>query len=295
MTDFLLVFQSAVRLMLPLLFAALGVELAARAGITYMSMEGAMLSSAFAAVYVDMLTGSPWLGQLAAMACGVVYSLFLAFLVVKCRGNHVVCSLGLNFIATGGTVVMMVSVFGGYGASPPVNKLPLFELPLFGRQSANLFIAAAATALVIFLLRKTNFGLRINAIGENTSAADSLGIKVDAYKFAVMVMAGALAGLAGSELSIGQMGFFAGFMTASKGYLAYSAVVFAGFNPFAVIATTFILGFFDALQMRAQTFLSLPGEFLLTIPYVVTIIALLFSGYGNKPAMLGKIYERDKA
>lgn len=295
MMDFGLIFQSAIRIMLPLLFAALGVLLAARAGITYMSMEGAMLGSAFVAVYVDMVSGSPWMGQLAAMGFGVLYSLLLGFFIIKCRGNHVVCGLGLNFVALGGTIVMMSSVFGGYGASPSVEKLPLFELPLFGRQSVNLFIAAVATAAVIFLLRNTNFGLRVNAIGENTSAADSLGIHVDRYKFGVMIMAGALAGLAGSELTLGQMGFFANAMTASKGYLAYSAVVFAGFNPIAIIATTFILGFFDALQMRAQTFLSIPGEFLLTVPYVVTIIALVFSKYGNKPAMLGQIYERDKA
>lgn len=295
MNDFILIFQSAVRIMLPLLFAALGVELAARAGITYMSMEGAMLGSAFVAVCVDMLTGSPWLGLLGAMGFGVLYSLALAFLIVKCRGNHVVCGLGLNFVASGSTVVMMVSVFGASGSSPQVQKLPLFNLPLFGTQSVNLFIAAALAALVIFLLKNTNFGLRVNAIGENTAAADSLGIKVDRYKFAVMMMAGALAGLAGSELSLGQMGFFANAMTSSKGFLAYSAVVFAGFDPVALIGTTFILGFFDALQMRTQLYLSIPSEFLLTIPYVVTIFALVLSRYGRKPAMLGKIYERDKA
>ncbi len=277
MTGIISMFQSAIRLMLPLLFAALGTELAARVGIIYMSMEGAMLSSAFVAVYVAMATGSAWLGQLAAVMFGMVYSVALAFFIIKCRGNHVVCSLGFNFIALGATTVLMSSVFGGMGYSPPVGKVPLFELPLFGQQSVNFFLAILLTAGVIFLLRKTNVGLRIYAIGENTAAADSLGIRVEQYKYLVMLIAGALAGLGGSELTLGQMGYFARNITSSMGYLAYSAVVFAGFNPIGIIATTFILGFFNALQMRAQTFLSVPGEFLLTIPYVVTIIALVLS------------------
>lgn len=294
MIGFLSIFQSAVRIMLPLLFAALGVELAARVGIIYLSMEGAMLSSAFVGVFVDMVTGSAWLGQLAAVATGVFYSMMLSFLIVKCRGNHVVCSLGLNFVASGSTIVMMSSAFGAVGWSPQVNKLPLFNLPVFGQQSVNFFFVLLLATGVIFLLKCTNFGLRVNAIGENTSAADSLGIKVDRHKHVIMFLAGILAGLGGSEITLGQMGFFAKNITSSIGYLAYSAVVFAGFNPFGLIITTFILGFFDALQMRAQTLLTIPGEFLIIIPYIVTIIALVMSKAKNKPAMLGVIYERDK-
>lgn len=295
MIDISLVFPSAVRIMLPLFLAALGIVLASRCGITHMSMEGAVLGSAFVATWADYAWNDPWLGMLGGIAFGVLYSLLLTFLIVKCRGNHVVVGLGLNFVSSGFTIVLMNSIFGGKGASPSVEKLPSFDLGFFGHQSIVIFIAALAAVFVILLLRCTNFGLRVNAIGENTSAADSLGIHVDRIKYIVMVLSGVLAGIAGTELSIGQMGFFAEAMTASMGFLAFSAVVFGGYSPVGTILTTFFVAFLDALQMRLQVFSAIPSEFLLTIPYVVTIIALAIASSGRKPSMLGKIYERDKA
>ncbi|MHC1692694.1 MAG: ABC transporter permease [Sphaerochaetaceae bacterium] len=294
MTGFLSMFQSSVRIMLPLLFAAMGVMLSARVGFINMSMEGGMLGSAFVAVAIDMVTGSAWIGQLGAILFGIVYFMCLGFFVIRYKGNHVVCSLGFNFIASGATIVLMSAVFGGTGYSPYVSKLPQLNLPLFGLQSINFFAAIAIIAVILWLMKKTVFGLQINAIGENTAAADSLGIPIDRYKFFIMIMTGVLAGMGGSELALGQMGFFAKNMTSSTGFLAYSAVVFAGFKPSLTILTTFVLAFFDAFQMRAQTFTSIPSEFLLTLPYVITIIALVLSNSKKKPAMLGKIYIRDQ-
>lgn len=295
MSGLLSMFQSSVRIMLPLLFASLGVMLSSRVGFINMSMEGGMLSSAFVAVALDLTTGNPWLSQLAALLTGTLYFLFLGVFVIRFRGNHVVCSLGFNFIASGATILFMSSVFGGMGFSPQVPKLPQFNLPVFGQQSIHFFTAIAVTVFLLWFLGKTVLGLHINAIGENTAAADSLGIPVNGYKWAIFAMSGLLAGLGGAELSLGQMGFFARDMTASMGFLAYSAVVFAGFNPALTILTTFVLAFFDALQMRAQTFSTIPSEFWLTLPYVVTIVALVISKSKHKPAMLGKIYIRDNA
>lgn len=118
---------------------------------------------------------------------------------------------------------------------------------------------------------------------------------MDRLKYIVMMLSGVLAGIAGTELSIGQMGFFAEAMTANMGFLAFSAVVFGGYSPIGTILTTFFIAFLDALQMRLQVFTSIPSEFLLTIPYVVTIAALAVATSSKKPSMLGKIYERDKA
>lgn len=165
MIDIALIFPSAIRIMIPLFLAALGIVLAARCGITHMSMEGAVLGSAFVATWADYVWNDPWLGMLGGIFFGVIYSLFLAFLIVQCRGNHVVAGLGMNFVSTGFTIVLMNSIFGGKGASPSVEKLPSFELGIFGHQSVVIFITVLATVLVIFLLRRTNLGLRINAVG----------------------------------------------------------------------------------------------------------------------------------
>ena len=150
-----------------------------------------------------------------------------------------------------------------------------------------------AILLVCVGLLRTNWRLRLRSIGENPAAADTLGIDVNRYRFQAFLICGVLAGLGGAELTLGQVGFFSRNITASMGYLSYSAVVFGGYHPVMTVLTTFILGFFDAFQMRAQLTVDIPGEFLLSLPYVVTIIALSVFGKRNGPAMLGKNYGRE--
>ncbi len=132
----------------------------------------------------------------------------------------------------------------------------------------------------------------MRAIGEHPAAADSVGISVVKHQFLAVIIAGVLGGLAGGELAIGQMGYFARSMTGSKGFLAYSAVIFAGYNPFGIFLTTMLLGLLDAFQMRAQTEFNIPAQFLLTLPYLVTLLALMGVGDKRKPKAAGKTYIR---
>ena len=285
---------STVRLTLPMLFGALGIVVCAQSGIIFMAMEGGLFGAGFAAAYVCFLTGSAVLGEAAAIVFGLLYAMLLSFFINQCRGNHVVCSIGFNFIMLGATTVLMQPAFGNTGFSPNVQKLPLVQLPVLGEQSINLFVMAGAVFAVWFLLYRTNWGLRVRSVGENPAAADSLGIAVNRYRFQAMLVCGVLAGIGGSELALGQMGFFARNMTANMGFLSYSAVVFAGYKPLAVVLTTLFLGFFDAFQMNAQLLVDIPSEFLLTLPYAVTVIALVFFGSRKAPAMFGKNYTREE-
>lgn len=284
--------SSMIRLGVPLLLAALGVLVAAKSGIINMGMEGNMLFGAFIAAYITDATDSPLLGLLVAALAGVAYSVLLAFFIIKGRGNHVVSGLGLNFVMIGATAVLLKVVWKSSGNSAPLARLPQLQIPWIGQQSITLLIALAMVFAVWFMLNKMNIGLRINAIGEHPAAADSLGIDVIWYQFLAMAIAGFLGGLAGAELSIGQMGRFTKQMTASKGFLAYSAVIFAGYNSFGIVITTMLIGLLDAVQMRAQAMLKIPGQLLLTLPYLVTLLALMGVGERKKPKALGKTYVR---
>lgn len=286
---------STVRLTLPMLFGSLGIVLCAQTGVIFMAMEGSLLGSGFVATYVSFLSGNAWLGELAAIGFSILYSALLSFFINRCSGNHVVCSIGFNFISLGATTVLMQPTFGNTGYSPNVTKLPLMQIPFLGEQSVNLILMLIAIAGVWVLLFRTNWGLRARAVGENPSAADSLGVHVTKYRFESMLICGVLAGIGGAELTLGQMGFFARNMTANMGFLSYSAVVFAGYSPLMVVVTTLILGFFDAFQMNAQLLVNIPSEFLLTIPYVVTILALTLFGSHRAPAMFGKNYSRGES
>lgn len=284
--------SSMLRLGIPMMFGALGILISAKSGIVNMSMEGNMLFTAFAAVYMTYMTGNPLLGQLCGVVFGVLYSLLLGYFIIKCRGHHVVCGLGFNFVAIGVTTVLLSVLFNSSGCSEAVTKFPQMDLPFIGQQSYNIILAVLAPLLVWFMLYKTNLGLRLRSIGENPAAADSVGVDVMYYQFIAMFLAGVLGGLAGSELALGQVGYFAKEMTASKGFVAYSAVIFGGYTPIGVVITTLLLGLLDAFQMRAQSMFNIPGQFLLLLPYLVTIIALIGVGNVKKPMAAGKIYER---
>ena len=280
--------------MTPLLFAALGVLVTSKAGVVNMGMEGNMLFGAFISVYFTYVTGNPLVGQIAALMFGMIYGLVMSFFIIICKANHTVCGLGLNFVAQGATTVLLGTVWNTSGISPSVTKFPSFTMGPLGLQSYNIIIVLLLCALVWFTLGRTNFGLRMRSVGENPAAADSVGISVGRYQLMAMIIAGALGGLAGSELAIGQTGSFAKLMTSSKGFLSYSAVIFGGYGVIGTILTTFVLGFLDAFQMRAQTVFNIPGQLLLMLPYLFTLIALIGVGNVKKPAAMGKIYERGK-
>lgn len=286
--------SSSLRMMTPLLFAALGVLVTSKAGVVNMGMEGNMLFGAFISVYFTYITGNPLVGQIAALMFGMIYGLVMSFFIIICKANHTVCGLGLNFVAQGATTVLLGTVWNTSGISPSVTKFPSFTMGPLGLQSYNIIIVLLLCALVWFTLGRTNFGLRMRSVGENPAAADSVGISVGRYQLMAMIIAGALGGLAGSELAIGQTGSFAKLMTSSKGFLSYSAVIFGGYGVIGTILTTFVLGFLDAFQMRAQTVFNIPGQLLLMLPYLFTLIALIGVGNVKKPAAMGKIYERGK-
>ena len=286
--------SSSLRMMTPLLFAALGVLVTSKAGVVNMGMEGNMLFGAFISVYFTYVTGNPLVGQIAALMFGMIYGLVMSFFIIICKANHTVCGLGLNFVAQGATTVLLGTVWNTSGISPSVTKFPSFTMGPLGLQSYNIIIVLLLCALVWFTLGRTNFGLRMRSVGENPAAADSVGISVGRYQLMAMIIAGALGGLAGSELAIGQTGSFAKLMTSSKGFLSYSAVIFGGYGVIGTILTTFVLGFLDAFQMRAQTVFNIPGQLLLMLPYLFTLISLIGVGNVKKPAAMGKIYERGK-
>lgn len=284
--------SSTLRLGTPLLIGSLGVLISVKGGIVNMGMEGNMLFGAFISVFITYCTGQPLLGLLVSIPAGIIYSLILGAVIIKGRGNHVVCGLGMNFVIIGTTTVLLSVIWNSSGYSAEVERLPQIDLPWLGQQSITLFLAVLLVIGTWFLLEKTNIGLRIRSVGEHPAAADSVAVNVVKYQFLAMAIAGALGGLAGAELSVGQMGYFIKQMTASKGFLAYSAVIFAGYSPIGVVFTTMLIGFLDAIQMRAQTMLNIPGQFLIMLPYVVTLLALVLVADKKKPKAAGKTYVR---
>lgn len=292
--NFATLFSSGIRMALPLALAALGIFVSSKAGIVNMAMEGTMLVSCFFSVAFSYWTGNAFIGLIGGVVVAVLYSIILGLFTVKGRGNHVVCGVGLNFVAQGMTTVLLSIIFKSQGISPSVNSLPTWNLPGIGYQSPIFFVCIIAFVVVAILLNKTNFGLRLRSIGENPGSADSVGINIKKYQFKALIIAGILGGLAGSEMAIGQLGAFAKEMTAARGFIAYAAVIFGTYRIGGIACATLFLGLLDAFQMRAQTVYNIPGQFLIILPYLLTIILIPFIRSTKQPAAEGVVFVREK-
>ncbi len=284
--------NSTLRLATPLILAALGGVLCERSGVVNIALEGMMLAGAFFGMLGSYWTGNPWVGMLLGAAAGGAFGLVHAFLTQRMKLNHIVSGVALNIFALGLTTYLLRKLFMHAGGSPPVNGLPMWNLPGLGEQNPLTELALAGTLLMTPFLWRTPQGLRLRAVGENPEAALAAGIRVGRVRFAAVIAGGLLGGLSGVYLSLGQLNMFAEGMSGGRGFIALAAVIFGRWTPLGAAGAALFFGFFDALQMRLQGQtvggVVIPSEFMLMLPYLLTIVALAgFAGKAVAPAALG--------
>lgn len=276
--------RSTFRLSTPLILAALGGLLSERAGVVNIALEGMMLAGAFFGMLGSYLTGSPWIGLAFGMAAGGVLGLMHAALTQRMKLNHIVSGVALNILALGMTTFLLRRIFMHAGGSPPVNGLP--EV---GGLNPLFYVAVVLTVCMSLILFRTPAGLKARSVGENPEAASSAGINAVRVRYIAVTLSGMLGGLSGVYLSLGQLNMFSEGMSGGRGFIALAAVIFGKWTPFGAAGAALFFGFFDALQMRLQGQAFVPSEFMLMIPYFLTIVALAgFVGKATPPAALGR-------
>jgi simple sugar transport system permease protein len=277
---------STVRLVSPILLAALGGLLSERVGIFNVALEGLMLVGAFFAVAGTWWTGNPFVGIGLAVLSAVVLSVVYAVVVVDLGGDAIVAGLALNLLALGLTTYLIRPVFGVQGSfyDPAMPGLPDIHIafvedlpvlgPLLSGYSPLVYLAfALAIAFQVWLFRHP-WGIRLRAVGEAPAAAASVGIPVRAVRYAALVAAGVLCGLGGAQLSISLVTQFVIGMTAGRGFIALVAVMFGRAHPLGVLAGSVLFGFLYALTLRLQG-TGLPPQFVAMLPYLATIVVLV--------------------
>jgi ABC-type uncharacterized transport system permease subunit len=303
-------YAAIVRVTTPLLLAAMGGLLAERAGIVTFGMEGMMLMGTIAGVAGSFLSGNAWGGLLLAIAAGIFVALLYAFMAVTVGANQIVSAVALNLGALGLSSTLYAVIFGR-GTEGIVEqvirvsslknwKIPLLgDVPILGRiffdQLPLVYLAFLTVPVVWFVLYRTTWGLKIRAVGEHPHAADTVGISVVTVRYLTLLWTGALAGLAGAFLSIGLLGSFQENMSAGRGFIAYTAIVFGKWEPIGVFLGTLLFGAADALQLRIQALnLNIPYQFLVGFPYVVTLVVLIFFvGKATWPAAYAEPFKRE--
>jgi ABC-type uncharacterized transport system permease subunit len=279
--------SSAIRMVSPILLAALGGALCARVGIFNVGLEGLVLVGAFSAIVGNHLTGSLLVAVLFAAAVTLLFSLLFGYMTIRLKANEIIVGVAINFLAMGLTTFALRAIFGVKGAfyDKDMAGLPQWQIPLLhdipvlgpivSGHSPLVYLAFVAALALTFFFYRTVTGFRVLAVGVNPVAAGSLGLKVTRLQFLAIALCGVLCGLAGAQLSLGQVTMFSEGMTAGRGFIALVAMMLGQSHPLGILASSMLFGLMDAISIRLQGF-SLPTQFTAMLPYVLTIAAMFF-------------------
>ncbi len=275
----------------PLLLAAMGEVVVERSGVLNLGVEGMMVMGAVCGFAAGYLTGSPWIGLLAAIAAGMVMSALFGLLTLTLVSNQVATGLALTLLGLGLSGLIGEAFVGEPGV----------KLPKFAGVDPLIPGAIALTALVSHVLFRTKIGLIVRAVGNSHASAHALGYNVIAVRFLCVLFGGGCAGLAGGYLSLAYTPQWVENMTAGRGWIALALVVFASWRPWRTVAGAYLFGAISILAYTVQTFAwGIPSQFLSSLPYLVTILALVvISGNkmltrANTPACLGQPFVPDR-
>lgn len=288
----------------PILFTALGEAIAESSGILNLGLEGIMALGAICGCISTYFTGNPWIGMFFAALAGIVLAFIHAFMSIKLCVRQEVCGIGITILGVGLSIYINRIVFGGAIAPvrvggfndvpiPLLNQMPVIGPAIFN-QNPLVYIGIILAIFLTFFLYKTSYGIRIRAVGENPSVADSLGINVQLIRYVCVLFGGAMAGMGGAYLSIAQMHMFYEGMVAGRGWIALAIVIFGRWNPIAVLGGTLLFAGIDSVQMRIQVIAPwFPYQILLMTPYLFTVVVLiLFAKKVEGPRALAMPFRR---
>ena len=296
------VFASMLRIATPLTLAAIGCLLCLRAGVVNFAMEGFMLVGAFvsiaAVIYSD---GNVWIGFLFAMIGGGLMSVLFALSVVNFKANQIISGIAINLLSSGLTTYLLRSVFHVLGILRPehIQKITLLDIPYLDKipvigkalnhHTIITYLAIVLIIITYFVLFKTEFGLNIRAQGESEDAVITAGINPKKVQWSVILISGALSGLAGAFLSTVIVSSFTIDMIQGRGFNTFTAVVFGNSHPIAVWLVTLLFGYADALGIQIELLdTRISPAIVKMFPYILAIVALTISSASAKNSRISK-------
>jgi simple sugar transport system permease protein len=306
MTDHLIpILVAAVAAGTPMVFAALGELVTEKSGVLNLGVEGMMLMGAVTGFAVASQTGNPWLGAVAGMAAGAAMALIFAVLTLNLMANQVASGLALTLFGIGlsaflGKPYESVSlVVAPPPAIPLLSQIPVVG-PLLFSYHLLVYVSWALFAAIAWFLYKSRAGLVLRSIGESPESAHAIGYPVIRIRYLATLFGGAMAGLGGAYLSEFYAPLWVEGMTAGRGWIALALVVFATWRPARVMIGAYLFGGVTIAQFFAQgAGVSIPSQFLSSLPYLATIIVLVFISRNlatirlNAPVSLAKSYRPD--
>jgi general nucleoside transport system permease protein len=287
---------------IPLVLGALCGCMSERSGVINIAIEGQLLMGAFTGAIVASGVGSLVLGLISGSLAGGLLGLLLAVFAITFLVDQIILGVVLNVLALGVTGflydrLMVPNPDLNAGNTFNTIKIPVLgDIPIIGPIFFNstifLYITYALIIVIQIGLFRTRWGLRVRAVGEHPTAADTVGIKVLWTRYRNVVLGGMVAGIGGAYLTIGSVGFFNKDISAGQGFIALAAMIFGRWSPLGSVAASLLFGFSATLAQVISTLnVPLPTSILLMTPYVATIIAVAgLVGKVRAPAADGKPY-----
>lgn len=289
-------------LALPLIFGALAGVLCERSGVVNVAIEGQLLMGAFSGALFGSISGSVWVGLVAAAVGGAFISLLLAVFSIRYLVDQVVMGIVLNLFAVGVTGFLyerlMQTNAAKYNQPPRFTtwEIPLLsDIPVLGpalfRSNIFLYLALILVFVIHIALFRTRWGLRTRSVGEHPTAADTLGVKVLRLRYRNVLLAGVVAGIGGASYTLALFTFTKN-MIGGKGFIALAALIFGRWSPTGALLAALFFGFADQLATYLSAIDSIiPSQFLSMLPYLATMLAVAgLVGKVRAPAASGKPY-----
>ncbi|MFY1695926.1 ABC transporter permease [Solwaraspora sp. WMMA2101] len=289
-------------LALPLIFGSLAGVLCERSGVVNVAIEGQLLMGAFAGALIGTMSGSVWIGLIAAAFGGAFISLLLALFAIRYLVDQVVIGIVLNLFAVGLTGFLyerlMQTDQPAYNQPPHFGtwEIPLLsQIPVIGpalfRGNIFLYLALILVVVINVALFRTRWGLRTRSVGEHPIAADTLGVRVLGLRYRNVLLAGMVAGIGGGSYTLLLYSFTKN-MIGGKGFIALAAMIFGRWSPTGALLASLFFGFADQLGAYLGAISSaIPSQFLAMLPYLATLLAVAgLVGRVRAPAADGKPY-----
>jgi ABC-type uncharacterized transport system permease subunit len=306
MTFFEAVLLTIITASTPLVVAAIGELVTERAGVLNLGVEGMVIIGSVSAFVAAQMSGSAYLGLLAGIVGGALFSLLFSFLTLTLVANQVATGLALTIMGLGTSGMIGEGYVGVPGIQlqpiviPLLSQIPYVGTVLF-KQDIVFYLSIVLVIAVNWFLFRSRAGLKLRAIGDSHSSAHALGIGVIRTRYLAVMFGGACAGLAGAQLSLIYTPQWTENMSGGRGWIALALVVFSSWRPWRILAGGYLFGAVTILQLHAQAFgIGIPSQFLSMLPYAATVIVLIVISQNrrmtliNTPASLGKSFVPDR-
>ena len=292
----------AVTASVPLLLAGLGEQISEKAGVLNIGIEGMMLLGAYGGFVVAFFTQSFWLGFLAGGLSGMLVALLMALLCIRLGMNQIVIGIALTVGVQGLTALLHHFQFSR--TYPRLSDTPSLDIPLlsdipvvggalFARHPV-VYLTVLLLIGMIWLFRRTNVGLNLQAAGDKPAALDAAGVSVTTTRVAAVLATGFLAGVGGAYIANVGAGLFVPFMTNGAGFIGIVLAMLARGRPVWVLLGALLFGISLALTTALQVGgLNIPTDVVQMLPFVMVIITLIiFARHSYLPAALALPYVR---